>query len=476
MIDKTEINELAKLQNLRPEVVEKDYMLGWILAGIANHNELGPKWIFKGGTCLKKCYFETYRFSEDLDFTLKDETHLNVDFLKNAFSEIADWVHDQSGNTIPKDRLHFDLHPDPEKKYVEGRVYYQGPSGRAGSLPRILLDLTSRELLALPPSSRSIHHPYTDRPTAGFTANCYSYEEVFAEKIRALAERCRPRDLYDVVHLYRNEQLLDDKVVVFETLKRKCEFKTIPIPTLDSIQNHERKDELHSQWENMLRHQLAALPPIDSFLSELPNFFDWLFEEEDPEIVASQEETEDLAIPAPKVTRPTSDIPAPISARFMGIQPGASTLERIRFGAANRLCLKLRYSGKVRTIEPYAVKRTIAGSLYLAAFEREERRTKNFTIDKIEGIELTETPFTPQWPIEVTAHGTLNIAQNVSSAPSRSRSSRSYGSGIKYVYRCPTCGKLFYKSQMDSSLRTHKNKRGSQCYGSYGHYVRTKYH
>ncbi|HEY0410225.1 MAG TPA: nucleotidyl transferase AbiEii/AbiGii toxin family protein [Candidatus Dormibacteraeota bacterium] len=24
----------------------------------------------KGGTCLRKCYYETYRFSEDLDFTL----------------------------------------------------------------------------------------------------------------------------------------------------------------------------------------------------------------------------------------------------------------------------------------------------------------------------------------------------------------------------------------------------------------------
>ena len=32
---------------------------------------LRESWLFKGGTCLKKC-FETYRFSEDLDFTLTD--------------------------------------------------------------------------------------------------------------------------------------------------------------------------------------------------------------------------------------------------------------------------------------------------------------------------------------------------------------------------------------------------------------------
>ena len=32
----------------------------------------------------------------------------------------------------------------------------------------------------------------------------YDYVEAFAEKFRALAERTRPRDLYDVVNLYRN--------------------------------------------------------------------------------------------------------------------------------------------------------------------------------------------------------------------------------------------------------------------------------
>ena len=33
---------------------------------------LADTWIFKGGTCLRKCYYETYRFSEDLDFTVVD--------------------------------------------------------------------------------------------------------------------------------------------------------------------------------------------------------------------------------------------------------------------------------------------------------------------------------------------------------------------------------------------------------------------
>ena len=72
MIDRREILDMAGTLGLLPHVVEKDYVLGWVLAGIYRQTALAERWIFKGGTCLKKCYFETYRFSEDLDFTLTD--------------------------------------------------------------------------------------------------------------------------------------------------------------------------------------------------------------------------------------------------------------------------------------------------------------------------------------------------------------------------------------------------------------------
>jgi predicted nucleotidyltransferase component of viral defense system len=68
MIDKREILEAASSFSLLPNVVEKDYVLGWTLAGINAHEELAENWVFKGGTCLKTCYVETYRFSENLDF------------------------------------------------------------------------------------------------------------------------------------------------------------------------------------------------------------------------------------------------------------------------------------------------------------------------------------------------------------------------------------------------------------------------
>src|ERR1017187_8716808 len=85
MIDRRELLLLAENLGLQPQVVEKDYVLGWLLAGIRANADLGDHWVFKGGTCLKKCYFETYRFSEDLDFTITNEAHLDQAVLIKAF-------------------------------------------------------------------------------------------------------------------------------------------------------------------------------------------------------------------------------------------------------------------------------------------------------------------------------------------------------------------------------------------------------
>ncbi len=77
--------DFARELSLDPNIVEKDYVLGWLLAGISSHPDLKSRWIFKGGTCLKKCFFETYRFSEDLDFTLVDPKHFNSRIFNQNF-------------------------------------------------------------------------------------------------------------------------------------------------------------------------------------------------------------------------------------------------------------------------------------------------------------------------------------------------------------------------------------------------------
>lgn len=57
MINKFEIARKAKELGLHPSTVEKDYVLGWVLIGIQHHLQTKDSWVFKGGTCLKKCFF-----------------------------------------------------------------------------------------------------------------------------------------------------------------------------------------------------------------------------------------------------------------------------------------------------------------------------------------------------------------------------------------------------------------------------------
>jgi predicted nucleotidyltransferase component of viral defense system len=71
----------------------------------------------------------------------------------------------------------------------------------------------------------------------------YCFEEVFAEKLRALAERQRPRDLYDVVNLYRRAVDIN-RASIRATLAAKCEFRGIPIPTVGI-------DDRRSTWDIM---------------------------------------------------------------------------------------------------------------------------------------------------------------------------------------------------------------------------------
>ena len=78
----------------------------------------------------------------------------------------------------------------------EGRIGYRGPLQPGGDLPRIKMDLTLDEILVLDPSIRDVHHPYSDGPDDGIRSKCYCFEEVFAEKTRALAERESVQEIY----------------------------------------------------------------------------------------------------------------------------------------------------------------------------------------------------------------------------------------------------------------------------------------
>ena len=72
-------------------VIERDYLLSWFLAGISQVPTLFDTLVFKGGTALRKCYFDDYRFSEDLDFTGLPEAPRG-DNMENSIREACEIV------------------------------------------------------------------------------------------------------------------------------------------------------------------------------------------------------------------------------------------------------------------------------------------------------------------------------------------------------------------------------------------------
>lgn len=275
MIDKPEIKHFAQKYDLPANTIEKDYVLNWLLDGIANSAILKDKWIFKGGTCLKKCYFEEYRFSEDLDFTITDKAHIDKAFLLSEFKNIADWIYGESGIEIAQGDLKFEEYKNPRGEIsVQGTVPYKGPMQRKGNNPTVKLDLTHDERMVNKPVIRKIHHPYSDMKI--MQIQTYSIEEIFAEKLRALVERLRPRDLYDVIHLHNDTRWKPDRKTVIATLKKKCDFKGVPVPTMAVLNSGGKLKEMIEEWNSMLAHQIAGLEPYEHYWEQLPEVFEWL--------------------------------------------------------------------------------------------------------------------------------------------------------------------------------------------------------
>jgi predicted nucleotidyltransferase component of viral defense system len=475
VIDRREILEAASALGLLPGVVEKDYVLGWILAGINAHPALADSWVFKGGTCLKKCYFETYRFSEDLDFTLRDETQLEEGFLKRTLGEVAAWVSEQSGLAMPADQLGFDIYKNPRgRTSCQGKIAYRGPvSPTSGGWPKVKLDLTADERLVLPAVRREVFHPYSDRPDGGLWVMAYAYEEAFGEKLRALGERTRPRDLYDVVNLYRHGDSRPSPIVLRDVLKQKCAYKGIAAPTLASLAPH--RADLEAMWQSMLGHQLPVLPPVESFWDELPEIFAWIMSEAEAPLRARIEPgSSEIAIRSRVLP-----MAVPLRSR--------PALEIIRFAAASHMCVDLHYDGSVRRIEPYSLRQTVEGNFVLHAVRADSGEHRSYRVDRMQGATVTAQTFAPRYLVELTPEGPLPVNPSVarSGGGAGLASARPHGRGASrrsasaggptYVFRCPVCGKTFERKTMDGALNPHKHPRGYACPGRTGAFVRTKF-
>jgi predicted nucleotidyltransferase component of viral defense system len=103
MIKPSEIQNNARAVVVRDQQIEKDYILSWILQGVAENENLSKALVFKGGTVLKKAYFKDYRFSEYLDFTLlNDEIMQRVENWEYPYVAIREVILNAIALTEPK--------------------------------------------------------------------------------------------------------------------------------------------------------------------------------------------------------------------------------------------------------------------------------------------------------------------------------------------------------------------------------------
>lgn len=317
---------------------------------------------------------------------------------------------------------------------------------------------------------RLILHPYPDDLPAGAAVTAYSFHELLAEKTRALLERSRPRDLYDVLHLLENAPSDLDLVGVRRLFGQKCANKSVTVPSCVELVRIVSADaELRSEWSNMLAHQLPALPNLDGFLAKLPTLLAWidtptrpLAERRLPTLPSSPGET---AVTAPGI-------------QYWGSN---SPLESIRFAATNRLLIEFEYHGVHRHVEPYSVRQAQTGNVLLYGWELAAGHIKAYKIDEISNARSTGAAFSPRYQVEISAFGPLNVQATISrerfTSP-RGRRSTTVGRphGPTYVFECPYCWKRFSHSTNNPTLRKHKQKSGwGDCTGRRGYLVDTRY-
>jgi predicted nucleotidyltransferase component of viral defense system len=236
------------------QVIELDYCLAWFLAELATH-PLNTKLAFKGGTCLRRCHFGEYRFSEDLDFTLISP----IDFsdIQVGLAEIFSDLKARSGISMAYKEPDRNPHQNSHTFYIS----YTGPQAKQRD---VKVDMTISERIVLPLEKKSViktYDEFADLPE-GQGVTCYSVGEVAIEKIAALSDKARkqPRDLYDLWYL--TESNLVDIEQLGIPLVQKLEHRGRIIDDVEGAIVAKEK-ELKRLWTARLEPQMAELPEFD---------------------------------------------------------------------------------------------------------------------------------------------------------------------------------------------------------------------
>lgn len=270
MISLSELKIKSASRKIDISILERDYVISWVLKGIFDNTLLKEKLVFKGGTALRKVYFPDYRFSEDLDFTArKGLIELGKVQISESLEDICGKVYAESGVELTladfkQTRDQFD-----EEAFL-GKIQYVGPRGhRAGNPPRVRLDVTFYEEVVFQPNELPLIHPYSDASDCRIIISAYKLEEIIAEKLRAILQRQHPRDIYDVWHLLKFYKNTLDLSVVKEVFQQKCKYKKVDFEGPNDFLKPELLASHRGAWVPSLARQVLDLPPFEAVEQDL---------------------------------------------------------------------------------------------------------------------------------------------------------------------------------------------------------------
>jgi predicted nucleotidyltransferase component of viral defense system len=265
MILKREIEQIAEQNKVAKSTIDKDWVLGHFIDAIFSLPVCRQNLIFKGGTCLKKCWFNDYRFSEDLDFT-----SVNPDFVldKKLLDKIVTLVNERTEiplHVYKLKQLKFNDKPTGFTAIVKfwgaDHPRNQSPPPVQRWLTSIKIEIILYEQMVFSPEMQPVQHEYSDKLSETTIGGipCYSIPEVLSEKLRALIQRSytAPRDFYDIWYLSRNVPNLDWNEIR-KAFHQKMNFKNIECSGIDQMINEENDKQLMAAWNNSLAHQIPG--------------------------------------------------------------------------------------------------------------------------------------------------------------------------------------------------------------------------
>jgi predicted nucleotidyltransferase component of viral defense system len=456
LITNDEILAKANEFGIHTSNVQRDYVFGWLIAGVYAGSPLGERVALKGGNALRKGYFPATRFSDDLDFTT--EQGLDPDWLISQFNEVCRLAQARSGVRfdLERNQVHGVHTVDQERRVYQLRLYFQDFSGNADHITlKVRVDVAAYDRLVLPLVERHLIHQYSDAAECSTPIRCIALEEALADKLKCLLQRRYSHDLFDLVYaIVVNRELDVDRRQLVGTFLRKTIFEPSP-STARRLLMAVPFELMRGFWDRLICPQASRLS-FDGAVTAVLDLFQSLFEP-----FAYGDEMARAYFPA--------ELRNPI------LEAGA-----------NLTLLRMTYDGVARLIEPYSLAfkkpQGRPPREYFYAYDQTGGRSsgpdlKSFVNERVQHIENTEERFEPRYEVELAKAGDRAAGENFArpfSAQRRggvARRGRVRGTAAQlmvYVIRCSYCGKSFRRSKPSTRLNPHKDGYGNRCFGRIG--------